>query len=140
LTVDASSTSGCTINAATGLVTFGGTPGSCTIDANQAASAGYTAAPQAQQSMVVGKGNQTITFTSSPPSSPKVGGTYAVTATASSGLVVTLSIESRSSSVCTISSGVVTFVGRGTCVIDANQSGNASYFAAPQARQSFRVN
>jgi hypothetical protein len=40
-------------------------PGRCIIDANQAAGNGYVAAPQAQQSFVVGE--QDITFTSTPP-------------------------------------------------------------------------
>jgi len=38
------------------------------INANQAGNANYNAAPQVQQSFAVGKGNQTITFTSTAPS------------------------------------------------------------------------
>ena len=42
----------------------------------------YNAAPQAQQSFTVGKGAQTITFTSTAPSGAVVGGPiYTVTAT-----------------------------------------------------------
>ena len=41
--------------------------GTCVIDANQAGNANYNAAPQVQQSFTVGKGNQTITFTSTAP-------------------------------------------------------------------------
>ena len=61
------------------------------------------------------KGNQTISFTSSAPAAATVGGpTYTVTATATSGLPVTLTI-------------------------DATQAGNASYNASPQVQQSFAV-
>ena len=38
---------------------------------------------------------------------------------------------------CSISGATVTFVAVGTCVIDANQAGNASYEAATQVQQSF---
>ena len=44
------------------------------IDANQAGNANYNAAPQVQQSFAVGKGNQTISFTSTAPAAPTVGG------------------------------------------------------------------
>ena len=125
------------------MVTFAGPAGSCVIDANQAGNASYLAAPQAQQSIAVAKAAQTITFTSTPPASPTVGGTYHVTATGgASGNPVTFSIDGSSSSGCTIntSTSVVTFVGpAGSCVIDANQAGNSSYLAAPQAQQVIGV-
>ena len=55
--------------------------GTCVIDANQAGNANYNAAPQAQQSFAVGKGAQTISFTSTAPAAAVVGGpTYDVTA------------------------------------------------------------
>ena len=64
------------------------------IDANQAGNANYNAAPQVQQSFTVNKGNQTISFTSTAPGSAAVGGaTYTATATATSGLAVTFTID-----------------------------------------------
>ena len=33
----------------------------------------------------------------------------------------------------------VSFVGAGTCAVDADQGGDASYLAAPRAQQSFAV-
>src|SRR6185369_189044 len=51
----------------------------------------------------VAVGDQTITYTSVPPGSATVGGaTYDVTATASSGLPVTFSIDATATSVCSI--------------------------------------
>ena len=90
---------------------------------------------------VAAKTNQTISFTSTAPTSATVGGaTYTATATATSGLAVTLTIDSSASSVCSINgSGVVSFIGAGTCVIDANQAGNSTYNPAPQVQQSFSV-
>jgi len=135
-TIDASAASVCSITGST--VSFIGA-GTCVIDANQAGDANYNAAPQAQQSFAVGKGNQTITFTSTAVGAAVGGPTYTVTATASSGLPVTFTIDASAASVCSITGSTVSFIGAGTCVIDANQPGNGNYNAAPQAQQSFAV-
>lgn len=132
-----SSTGVCSVSGST--VSFVGS-GLCTIDANQAGNANYQPAPQVQQSIAVGLTSQTIAFTSAPPPGATVGGsTYTVTATASSGLTVTFTIYSASAGVCTISGSTVSPVGSGTCTIDANQSGNGAYAAAPQVQQSFTI-
>jgi hypothetical protein len=112
--------------------------GTCTINANQAGTSDYLAATQVQQSFGVTRSDQTISFTSSAPSSATVGGaTYTVAATATSGLTVTFS--SASTSVCTVSGTTVSFVGAGTCTINADQSGNTAYNPALQKQQSFTV-
>ena len=87
-------------------------------------------------------GSQTITFTSTAPPGAVVGGpAYTVTATGgASGNPVTFSIDASSTSGCSLSGSTVSFGGpAGTCVIDANQAGNASYSPAAQAQQSFPV-
>ena len=85
------------------------------------------------------KTNQTISFTSTAPGSASVGGaTYTPTATATSGLAVTFTLDGTSTG-CTLSGGVVSFTAVGTCVVDANQAGNATYNAAAQLQQSFNV-
>ena len=135
-TIDASASSVCSISA--GVVSFNAV-GTCVINANQPGDGNYLAAPQVQQSFAV-KINQTINFTSTAPTNAEVGGaTYTPTATATSGLPVAFTIDASASSVCSISVGVVSFNAVGTCVINANQSGDASYFAAPQVQQSFAV-
>jgi hypothetical protein len=141
ITIDATASSVCSISA--GVVSFIG-PGACLIDANQAGNATYAAAPQVQQSITVGTPSptsQTITFTSTAPGSATVGGPpYTPTATGgASGNPVILTIGSAASSVCSISAGVVSFIGTGTCVIDANQAGNGTWAAAAQVQQSFTV-
>jgi hypothetical protein len=115
------------------------TPGTCTIYANQAGNADYSAAPRLGQTFTVGKGSQTIIFTSTPPSDAAVGGpTYTVTATGgASGNAVTFT--SKASTVCAVSLGVVSFVKPGTCTIYANQAGNADYASAPRLGQTFVV-
>ena len=134
--VDPSAKGSCSISGAT--VTFVAV-GTCVIDANQAGNANYEAATQVQQSFAV-LGTQTITFTSTPPSPAAVGGTYTVRASGgASGNPVTFSVDPSAKGSCSISGATVTFVAVGTCVIDANQAGNANYEAATQVQQSFAV-
>ena len=87
---------------------------------------------------------QTIAFTSPAPTDAVVNGpTYTVTATGGgSGNPVTFSlgiVPTGGGLVCTLSGSTVTFVGLGTCLIDANQYGATDYAAAPQVQQSFTV-
>jgi len=79
--------------------------------------------------------SQTITFGSSPTIA--AGGTGTVSASASSGLAVTFS--STTPSICAVNGNTVTGLAAGTCTIAANQSGNSSYYAAPQVTRSFTV-
>ncbi|HEV3327881.1 MAG TPA: hypothetical protein VGZ33_00650 [Acidimicrobiales bacterium] len=139
--VDASATSVCSLNTTSDLVSLNAA-GLCVIDANQAGNATYAPAPTAKQSVNVSLIPQVITFSNTPPSTLVVGGTYTVIATASSNLPVTFSVDGTSSAGCKVdpNSGVVNLTGpAGTCVIDANQAGNASYAAAPTAMQSAGV-
>lgn len=87
---------------------------------------------------------QTITFTSEPPVNPSHGDTYTVSATGGGSgnpVIFTIDPSSVSTKVCTINTttNTVAFSGAGTCIIDANQAGNAQYQAAPQAQQSITV-
>ncbi len=134
--INASSSSVCTI--ATNVVSFIGV-GTCRVDAAQAGNSNYTAASNFQ-SFSVGQGSQTITFTSTAPSSAVVAGpTYAVSATGGgSGNPVTFSINASSSTVCSIAGSTVSFIGVGTCRIDAAQAGNTNYTAGSNF-QSFSV-
>jgi hypothetical protein len=88
---------------------------------------------------VSGAVNQSIAFTTTAPASPVVGGTYAVGASATSGLPVAFSIDSASASVCSISGSTVTFNAVGACIVNADQAGNAGYNPATQAQQSMTV-
>jgi hypothetical protein len=85
---------------------------------------------------------QTISFTA--PASAVVGGSATLTATGrASGNPVVFTVDAASGSgVCTVSGAngaTVNYTGAGTCVIDANQAGNATYAAAPQVQQSVTV-
>ena len=99
-------------------------------------SAGTGAASSASNS-VTPKSNQTITFAN--PGAQNFGTSPTLVATSNSGLIPTFT--SSTPGVCTITSGgVLTFVTVGTCTINADQAGNASYLAAVQVSRSFSVN
>lgn len=61
-----------------------------------------------------------------------------LSATATSGLAV--SFSSETTSVCTVSWTVASFVASGTCMIEATKTGNTVYAAATPVTQSFTVN
>ena len=138
--IDPSSTSACSISDS--IVTFTA-PGTCVIDANQAGNARFRAARQAQQTVQVSRHRlirQAITFTTTPPTGPLPRTTYHVAAIGGrSGKPVTFAIDPSSTSACSISDSIVTFTAPGTCVIDANEGGNADYLPAQQAQQSVTV-
>ncbi len=134
LTISYSSTTPTTCSI-TGTTVRGLATGTCTIAANQAGNANYTAAPQVTQNISIGIGSQTLSFGAAP--TVVVGGTGTVSATATSGLAVTYS--STTAGVCTVSGSTVTGVGVGTCTIAANQAGNANYTAAAQVTQNIVI-
>jgi hypothetical protein len=139
ITLDSSST-GCTLSG--GSVTFTAA-GTCVIDANQAGNGTWLAATQVQQTITVNKAPQTVGFTSTKPTPAVNAGdpSYTPTATATSGLSVTITLDSSSTG-CTLSSGIVSFPAdatNGSCVIDANQAGNGTWLAATQVQQTIAV-
>lgn len=81
------------------------------------------------------RANQTVSFALAP--TIVVGAKGAVVATATSGLAV--SFTSTTPSVCTVSGSTVSGLSAGTCIIAANQGGNANYNAAAEATQSILV-
>ena len=80
---------------------------------------------------------QTITFGTL---ANKVFGTatFAISATASSGLPVSFNSQTTPA-VCTVSGATVTLVSVGTCTIQATQAGNSNYAAATPVSRSFTV-
>jgi hypothetical protein len=41
--------------------------------------------------------------------------------------------------VCKVSGSTVTYLAAGSCVVDANQAGNAKYAAAPEVQRTIKV-
>jgi hypothetical protein len=91
-------------------------------------------------SFSIGLASQTITFNSLSAKSYS-SDTFTVSATSSASLTVVFT--SGSTSVCTTSGtsgSTITLLGVGTCVINANQAGDANTGAAGQVSQNFTVN
>jgi hypothetical protein len=107
----------------------------CTVTASWSGDHDYLDA-QDSQTFQVGKGEQSITFTSNPPATARVNDTYPISATSSSGAAVTFS---TSSNACSVSGSTVTFVAPGACVVDANAPATDDYNPAPQVSQSVTV-
>jgi hypothetical protein len=127
-----SPTNGISFNTTTGV--FSGTPTAAAAAATYLVT-GSTSKASATYALTVVSG-QTITFgaltdkiiSDTPPT---------LSATATSGL--TVAFTSATSGVCTVSGTSVTFVGPGTCTINANQAGDASNAAAAQVQRSFAI-
>jgi len=122
----------CTVTGAA--VTFVSS-GSCTITATQAGNNIYSAATSVTRSFTVNAEAQTITFAAI--ASQTVGTPLSLTASASSGLIVTF--VSSTTSVCTVSGSAATFLTPGSCSITAAQAGNGVFAAATSVTQSFSV-
>jgi hypothetical protein len=72
------------------------------------------------------------------PSAGSERGSYTPSASATSKDTVAVTLD-KSSSGCSLASGKVTFTASGTCLIDFNDAGNATYAAAAQVQQSIKV-
>jgi hypothetical protein len=127
----------CTLSGSSTVVMSGA--GTCTVSANQSGSSSYFAAPQVQQTFSIAKRSQTITFPAPPGNYDKGDPPFPLSATSTSGLAVTYTIDPSSTSICTVSGDTITPVDRGDCVVHANQAGDANYLAASQVTQVIKI-
>ena len=102
--------------------------GSCVVAVNQVADANYNAASPVTATVVVGKGNQTSTGFA--PTTPVVFGAAAQTLTATPGASTSPLVFSLTSGPCALASASLSYTGAGSCVVAANQAGDANYNAA----------
>jgi hypothetical protein len=102
--------------------------GSCLITASNAQTAFYLAATSIIRTITVSQASQTVTFTSGVPPSTPIGGTFTVTATATSGGAV--SFATLTPAICSVSGSTVTFNSAGLCQINGTQSGTTNYSPA----------
>src|SRR5215472_7986330 len=123
-------TSSCTVSG--GVVSFAGT-GTCTLTAHAAAGTNYKAVDGAPQSFSIGQATTTISV-SNVPASAVYGGSFTPTF-AYTGNGAT----SVTSSTCTVSGGVVSFPGVGTCTLTAHAEAGTNYKAVDGALQSFGI-
>jgi hypothetical protein len=106
------------------------------VVASQAGSSVFAAAPSVSRSFTVSPASQSISF---PAVADQVLGAAApaLAATASSGLSV--SFESSTPGVCTVSGTSLSLLSSGVCTVLAKQAGNSSYQAAADVARSFNV-
>ncbi|HZY81946.1 MAG TPA: gliding motility-associated C-terminal domain-containing protein [Cyclobacteriaceae bacterium] len=110
--------------------------GTTTITASQAGDAGHVAATDIQQTLIVNKANQTITFGAL---AGKTVGDAPFTLNATTTSPLGLVYSSSNTAVATITGNTVTIVGAGTTSITASQAGNGNYNAATDVVQSLVV-
>ena len=129
----------CVLNPTTGAMTFGAA-GTCSVRATKADDTNYTSVQSTTRVVTVARAAQSTSITSAVPSRPLPGGTYAVTATASSGLTPVLALMAGAGTVCSLSGSTVSFLATGTCVVLATQAGNTNYLPAdPEDMQTIMV-
>jgi hypothetical protein len=82
------------------------------------------------------KTSQTITFAAI---TDKVYGASSFSVSASSNSGLTVALSSTDTAVCTLSGTTVTIVSTGTCEIEADQVGDASYLPATTVSRTFTI-
>lgn len=87
-------------------------------------------------SVTIASANQSISF-GTPANRALYSGSFPVSATATSGLVVAFS--SQTPSICTVAGNTVSLVSVGTCTVRASQLGDGNWNAAANVDQSFSV-
>jgi len=110
--------------------------GTSTIKASQGGDTQFGPAADIEQTLVVNKANQTITFAALADRGITQGA-FNLTATSTSGLAI--SYTSATTSVATISGLTVTPVTAGTTILTASQAGNSNYNAATDVTQSLTI-
>ena len=107
--------------------------GTCSVIASQPGNSNYSAANPVTESTTATHASQSITFTTSAPSTAAYGTSFTVAANATSGLPISYT----SSGACSNAGATYTMTsGTGTCSVIANQPGNGNYLAARQVTQS----
>jgi hypothetical protein len=110
----------------------------CTVTATLPATDTTTDAQAPERVFFVGRGSQTITFTSTPPTGAIVDQGYQPTATSPAG-AVTFGVIGEPSNACSLTGDTVRLANPGTCTVTADQAGSDQYEAAPRATQVITV-
>jgi hypothetical protein len=112
-------------------VTASGGTTDCVVTAVKQADRNYVQVSAALTvAIVVSKATQSLTFTSLMPLSVVVGARHTLVAVTSAGFSAPVSVAAGEREVCSLSGGVVVFVGAGSCVVTASQAGTRNFAAA----------
>jgi hypothetical protein len=112
--------------------------GPCTLTANAAATTDYSAVTGSPQTFTVGAATATISINDI-PSSAVYGGSFTPTYLYSGNGSPAESTVSTTTAVCTVSAGVVKFVGAGPCTLTASAAATTDYSAVTGSPQTFTV-
>ncbi len=123
----------CTVTS--GVVNFIGV-GQCTLTAHATAGTHYTAVDGSAQSFTIGQATTTVSINNI-PGSAAFGGSFTPTF-GYTGDGTTFATSSTLT-ICTVTSGVVNFIGVGQCTLTAHATPGANYSAADGSAQSFSV-
>ncbi len=130
--VTSATTSVCTVTA--GTVNYIGV-GTCTLVAHVAEGSNYLAADGSNQSFTVSRAaSSTPSITNLPGSGTFNGSFTPVVSTTGDG---STSVTSSTTSVCTVTNGIVNSIGAGTCTLVAHVTNGTNYSAADGSAQSF---
>ncbi|WP_205750431.1 IPTL-CTERM sorting domain-containing protein [Diaphorobacter sp. HDW4B] len=113
--------------------------GACIVAANQGGNVAYVAASQVTQTVIIQRGNNTITFPPQGSQPYTQSGSFALSPVATGESSQPVTYSSTTPSVCTISGTLVTKQAVGTCTIAANQAADNNWSAAPQTTQSISI-
>lgn len=130
VTFATSTTTICTVDANTGIVTAKAV-GNCSVTATKATDANYLAATSASVTITVSKLSQSgFTATSTTTSTTFGSGTFTVS-TSGGGGTGAVTYASSNTAICTVNStsGVTTIVAVGSCVITATKAADTNYFS-----------
>jgi hypothetical protein len=128
-----STTATCTVSG--GQVSFVGA-GVCTLTAHGGNGTNYTAVDGARQSFTIGQATPTLSVSNIPLNAVYGGSFTPAFAYNGDG---TASVVSGATATCTVSGGVVSFVGAGPCVLTAHATAGTNYKAGDGTPQSFTI-
>lgn len=149
--LDPASTAGaCSLSGPDGATVVYAAVGSCVIDANEVGDADWNPAPQVTATVAVAPGSQQIGSVSlgglaAAQQGEAPGGVVGTSATLSaagggSTSPVVFSVDpSTPAGVCEVAGAGLELTGVGSCVVDANQAGDANWDPAPQVEQTVTV-
>jgi len=129
----------CTSSGANGATITIVAAGTCTVRADQAGNSIFGPAPSVSQSFGVSKAAQAITFAAL---SDKTTLQTPVTVSATSSSLLTVTFSTTTPATCTASGtngSTITLLAAGTCTVQADQPGNATFNPAPAVVRSFAV-
>jgi uncharacterized repeat protein (TIGR02543 family) len=126
----------CSVNASTGVVTILGA-GSCDIVASATSVSGNFVTPTPQtQTLTIAQAANSITWSQTLGNLTYGASSISLTATATNGSVA---YSTNDSNVCSISGSTLSITGAGTCVVTASQSGSSNYLAATAVSKTFSI-